>query len=188
MPSEARVNFFKNCLIYVSKGVIWASEYSLGPQIVGPGGAWGPPWICYLFSDSFSDSQTMSIVMSMVTSVVANLQCSYLSQTKVCGQKWREMSMGGNSAQEMDSLEWNEDPFHFAPEGQFGMPGKMACYTGHTNCLRICYLFVPKTNLGTNVAKQIVCLDLEHKQNSEQCFPAEIILRSTKNEECKYLQ
>ena len=37
MASEARLNFKKNCLIYVSKGVIWASEYSLGPQIWGPG-------------------------------------------------------------------------------------------------------------------------------------------------------
>ena len=34
--------FLKNCLIYVSKGVIWASEYSLGPQIWGPGGARAP--------------------------------------------------------------------------------------------------------------------------------------------------
>ena len=32
--------------------------------------------------------------MSMVTSTVVNLQCNYLSQTKTCGQKWREMSMG----------------------------------------------------------------------------------------------
>ena len=46
MLSKARLNFLKkNCLIYVSKGVIWASEYSLGPQIWGPGGpgAPGPP-------------------------------------------------------------------------------------------------------------------------------------------------
>ena len=43
MPSEARLNLKKNCLIYVSKGVIWASEYSLGPQIWGPGGGLGPP-------------------------------------------------------------------------------------------------------------------------------------------------
>ena len=42
MPSKVRLNFKKNCLIYVSKGVIWASEYSLGPQIWGPGGAWAP--------------------------------------------------------------------------------------------------------------------------------------------------
>ena len=42
MPSEARLNFQKNCLIYVSKGVIWASEYSLGLQIWGPGGARAP--------------------------------------------------------------------------------------------------------------------------------------------------
>ena len=42
MPSKARLNFKKNCLIYVSKGVIWASEYSLGPQIWGPGGARAP--------------------------------------------------------------------------------------------------------------------------------------------------
>ena len=42
MPSEVRQNFKKNCLIYVSKGVIWASEYSLGPQIWGPGGARAP--------------------------------------------------------------------------------------------------------------------------------------------------
>ena len=26
----------------MSKGVIWASEYSLGPQIWGPGGGLGP--------------------------------------------------------------------------------------------------------------------------------------------------
>ena len=38
MPSKVRLNFLKNCLIYVSKGVIWASEYSMGPQIWGPGG------------------------------------------------------------------------------------------------------------------------------------------------------
>ena len=31
----------------MSKGVIWASEYSLGPQIWGPGGPRGPPWIRY---------------------------------------------------------------------------------------------------------------------------------------------
>ena len=43
MPSEGRLNFLKNCLIYVSKGVIWASEYSLGPHIWGPGGARAPP-------------------------------------------------------------------------------------------------------------------------------------------------
>ena len=42
MPSKARLNFKKNCLIYVSKGVIWASEYSLWPQIWGPGGPQGP--------------------------------------------------------------------------------------------------------------------------------------------------
>ena len=42
MSSEARLIFKKNCLIYVSKGVIWASEYSLGPQIWGPGGARAP--------------------------------------------------------------------------------------------------------------------------------------------------
>ena len=42
----------------------------------------------------------------MVMTTVANVQCNYLSQTKTCGQKWREMSMGGNSAQEMGSLEW----------------------------------------------------------------------------------
>ena len=50
MLSEARQNFKKNCLIYVSKGVIWASEYSLGPQIWGPGGArapGAPPWVRY---------------------------------------------------------------------------------------------------------------------------------------------
>ena len=39
--------FKKNCIIYVSKGVIWASEYSLGPQIWGPGGPGAPPWIRY---------------------------------------------------------------------------------------------------------------------------------------------
>ena len=33
MPSEARQNFLKKfCVIYVKEGVIWASEYSLGPQ------------------------------------------------------------------------------------------------------------------------------------------------------------
>ena len=42
MPSKVRLNFLKNCPIYVSKGVIWSSEYSLGPQIWGPGGS-GPP-------------------------------------------------------------------------------------------------------------------------------------------------
>ena len=44
MLSEVRLNFKKkNCLIYVSKGVIWSSEYSLGPQIWGPGGPGPPP-------------------------------------------------------------------------------------------------------------------------------------------------
>ena len=47
------------------------------------------------------------MVMSTVTSMVVNLQCHYLSQTKTCGQKWREVSMGANSAQEMGSLEWH---------------------------------------------------------------------------------
>ena len=33
------------CFIYVSKGVIWGSEYSLGPQLWGSGGPrpLGPP-------------------------------------------------------------------------------------------------------------------------------------------------
>ena len=43
MLSKVRLNFKKNCLIYVSKGVIWASEYSLGPQIWGPGGTQATP-------------------------------------------------------------------------------------------------------------------------------------------------
>ena len=43
----------------------------------------------------------------MVTSTVVNLQCNYLSQTKSYGQKWQEMNMRGNSAQEMGSLEWH---------------------------------------------------------------------------------
>ena len=44
MPSEARLNLKKKKgLIYVSKGVIWASEYSLGPQIWGSGGGPAPP-------------------------------------------------------------------------------------------------------------------------------------------------
>ena len=67
--------------------------------------------------------------MSTVTSTVVNLQCNYLSQTKTCGQKWQEMSIGGNSAQEMGNLDgqsipfypagakWNENLFHFAPAG-----------------------------------------------------------------------
>ena len=39
MPREARLNFFKKLsYLCVQKGVIWASEYSLGPQIWGPGG------------------------------------------------------------------------------------------------------------------------------------------------------
>ena len=75
----------------------------------------------------------MSIVTSMVTSMVANLQCNYLSQTKTCGQKWWEMSMGvilhrkwvvwnGMSIPFYPCrVEWNENPFHFAPEGQFGI-------------------------------------------------------------------
>ena len=33
----------KFCLIYVSKGVIWASEYSLGPQLWGSKGGPRPP-------------------------------------------------------------------------------------------------------------------------------------------------
>ena len=44
ITSEAK--FLKKfCFIYVSKGVIWASEYSLGPQCRGPGGPrpLGPP-------------------------------------------------------------------------------------------------------------------------------------------------
>ena len=61
MPSEARLNFLKNCLIYVSKGVIWASEYSLGPQIWGPGGP-GPrsPPPDPLLNLSFTCSSTCS--------------------------------------------------------------------------------------------------------------------------------
>ena len=47
MLSKVRLNFKKNCLIYVSKGVIWASEYSLEPQIWGLGGPGAPPWIRY---------------------------------------------------------------------------------------------------------------------------------------------
>ena len=45
MPSKVRLNFKFFCFIYVSKGVIWASEYSLGPQLWGQGGLGpqGPP-------------------------------------------------------------------------------------------------------------------------------------------------
>ena len=76
-----------------------------------------------------TDVSAMSMVMSMVMTMVANLQCNYLLKTKICGQKWREISMGGNSAQERviwngqsipfypSGAKWNENLFHFAPEG-----------------------------------------------------------------------
>ena len=58
MPREVRLNLKKKkkSLIYVSKGVIWASEYRLGPQIWGPGGGAGgpgPPWIRYCIMQQF---------------------------------------------------------------------------------------------------------------------------------------
>ena len=43
MPNEARLNLKKKrSLIYVSKGVIWASEYSSGASNLGSGGAQAP--------------------------------------------------------------------------------------------------------------------------------------------------
>ena len=51
MSSEARQNIFENfCVIWVKKGVIWASEYNLGLQKwgvrgLGPGAPWIPYWI-----------------------------------------------------------------------------------------------------------------------------------------------
>ena len=49
--------------MYVSKGIIWASEYSLGPQIWGPGGARAPPQDPLLLTVAAKFSVTLYHIM-----------------------------------------------------------------------------------------------------------------------------
>ena len=83
------------------------------------------------------------MVMNTVMSMVVNLKCNYLSQTKTCGQKWWEISMGvimhrkwviwnGCSIPDYPCrVLWNKNLCHFTPAEQFGMQGILACYTGN---------------------------------------------------------
>ena len=63
----------------------------------------------------FADMSAISMVTRMVMSAVANLQCNYLSQTKTCGQRWQEISMGVILHRKW--VIWNGQSIPFYPSG-----------------------------------------------------------------------